>query len=45
MCGECDYCLPPIPGHWIPAIPAGMTGMWFFVFLHQALDKSVIGLK
>ena len=27
-CGEGGYCALPLPGHWIPALSAGMTWFW-----------------
>ena len=29
-CWGCRYCVLPVPGHWIPAFPAGMTVVFGF---------------
>ena len=37
----CRYCSLPIPGYWIPAIPAGMTEWWDFSFArHPGMDAG-----
>ena len=41
VCRECQYCSLPIPGYWIPAIPAGMTVWWVFAFArHPGMDAG-----